>query len=275
MAEAVAAADAARGRARAELEGLVRIPSVGAEPEHRADVDASAAATAAMLEAHGLESVRLLVEDDSPPFVVGEWMHAPPDAPTVLLYAHHDVQPTGPLEHWSSDPFVPTERDGRLFGRGTADDKAGAVAHAHAVGAWLASVGELPCNVRILIEGEEEVGSPHLHGFLAANIDDLRSDVLVLADCSNWEVGVPGLTYSLRGNVLADISVRALDAAQHSGLVGGIVPDPVMALARILASLVDDHGDPAFPGATAGLRPATAREREPLPGLDEIGRAHV
>ncbi|MFM8238518.1 MAG: M20/M25/M40 family metallo-hydrolase [Actinomycetota bacterium] len=268
-ADVVAFADAAHARARAELEALVRIPSVGAEAAHRSDVDASAEATAALLETHGLEHVRLLTVGDAPPFVVGDWLHAPAGAPTVLLYAHHDVQPSGPLEHWASDPFEPTERDGRLYGRGTADDKAGAVAHAHAVGAWLAATGGVPSNVRILIEGEEEVGSPHLHEFLAAHIDELRSDVLVLADCSNWAVGIPGLTYSLRGLTAADISVRALDGAQHSGLVGGIVPDPVMALAGILASLVDEHGDPAFAGATAGLRPATPREREPLPGLDD------
>lgn len=269
VAEAVAAADAAGDRARAELEALVRIPSVGAEPGHRSDVDASAEATAALLEDHGLERVRLATVGDAPPYVIGEWMHAPADAPTLLLYAHHDVQPAGPLEHWASDPFVPTERDGRLFGRGTADDKAGAVAHAHAVGAWLAATGGVPCNVRILIEGEEEVGSPHLHEFLASHLDELRSDALVLADCSNWDVGVPGLTASLRGMTAADIAVRALDGAQHSGLVGGIVPDPVMVLAGILASLVDEHGDPAFAGATAGLRPASARERAPLAGLDD------
>ena len=266
---AVAAADAASPRARNELDDLVRIPSVGAEPEHRADVTASAEATAALLAGHGLEDVRLATVGESPPFVVGEWLNAPPGAPTVLLYAHHDVQPAGPLEHWSSDPFEPTERDGRLYGRGTADDKAGAVAHAHAVGAWLAATGSVPCNVRILVEGEEEVGSPHLHEFLAAHHEELRSDVLVLADCSNWAVGVPGLTTSLRGLTAADISVRALDGAQHSGLVGGVVPDPVMALARILGSLVDEHGDPAFAGATAGLRPSSERDRRPLPGLDD------
>jgi acetylornithine deacetylase/succinyl-diaminopimelate desuccinylase-like protein len=195
-------------------------------------------------------------------------MHAGPDAPTVLLYAHHDVQPPGIVENWASDPFEPTERDGRLYGRGAADDKAGAVAHAHAVGAWLAAGGP-PCNVRVLVEGEEEIGSPTLHAFLTSHFDDLRADVLVLADAGNWDVGIPGLTYSLRGVALADVELRALDSPQHSGLTGGAVPDPAMALARVLASLVDEHGDPAYAGAFAGLREASAEERVPLAGFDD------
>jgi acetylornithine deacetylase/succinyl-diaminopimelate desuccinylase-like protein len=127
----------------------------------------------------------------------------------------------------------------------------------------------LPCNVRVLIEGEEEIGSPTLHSFLTAHLDALRSDVLVLADAGNWAVGVPGLTYSLRGLAAADIELRALDGPQHSGMVGGAVPDPVMALARVLASLVDEHGDPAFEGAYTGLREPSAQEREPIAGFDD------
>ena len=158
----------------------------------------------------------------------------------------------GIVENWESDPFEPDERDGRLYGRGAADDKAGGVAHAHAVSAWLTSTGTLPCNVRVLVEGEEEIGSPTLHAFLAAHLDELRSDVLVLADAGNWKVGVPGLTYSLRGLAAADIELRALDGPVHSGMAGGAIPDPVMALARVLASLVDEHGDLAFDGRFRG-----------------------
>jgi acetylornithine deacetylase/succinyl-diaminopimelate desuccinylase-like protein len=266
---AVAAAEAAAGTARAELESLVRIPSISADPERRPDVEASAHATAALLEAHGLEAVRLASVGGAPPYVIGESMHAPAGAPTVLLYAHHDVQPPGLVENWESDPFEPAERDGRLYGRGTADDKAGAVTHAHAVGAWLETAGTVPCNVRVLVEGEEEIGSPTLHAFLDAHRDELRSDVLVLADAGNWDVGVPGLTYSLRGLAAADVELRALDGPQHSGLAGGAVPDPVMALARVLASLVDEHGDPAFAGATAGLRAPADAERAPVAGFDD------
>ena len=219
----------------------MRIPSVSADPEQNGRVRESAEATAVLLERSGMEHVRLAGVEGSHPYVIVEWMHAGPDAPTVLLYAHHDVQPPGIVERWSSDPFTPVERDGRLYGRGSADDKAGAVADATAVAAWLDTAGSLPCNVRVLIEGEEEIGSPTLHRFLTEHADELRSDVLVLADAGNWKVGTPGLTYSLRGLAAADIELRALDGPVHSGMAGGAVPDPVMALARVLSSLVDDQ----------------------------------
>ena len=266
---AVETADAAGERARADLEALVRIPSISADPHRQADVQASADATVELLRAHGLENVRVAGVEGSQPFVIGEWMHAGADAPTVLLYAHHDVQPPGVVENWASEPFEPEERDGRLYGRGAADDKAGAVAHAYAMSAWLAGGDGPPCNVRVLIEGEEEIGSPTLHAFLTAHLDELRSDVLVLADAGNWDVGVPGLTYSLRGLALADIQLRALDGPQHSGMVGGAIPDPVMALALVLASLVDEHGDPAFDGAFDGLRAPTSAERAAIEGFDD------
>jgi acetylornithine deacetylase/succinyl-diaminopimelate desuccinylase-like protein len=269
VASAVAVANGAIDRARAELEELVRIPSISADPARRADVQTSAEATADLLGAHGLENVRLADVNGSHPYVIGEWMHAGPGAPTVLLYAHHDVQPPGIVENWESDPFEPAERGGRLYGRGSADDKAGAVAHAHAVSAWLAASGALPCNVRVLIEGEEEIGSPTLHAFLNAHIDELRSDVLVLADAGNWKVGVPGLTYSLRGLAAADIELRALDGPVHSGMAGGAIPDPVMALARLLASLVDEHGDLTVDGLWEEVDTPPESERAPIEGLDD------
>jgi acetylornithine deacetylase/succinyl-diaminopimelate desuccinylase-like protein len=269
LTDAVAAVDAAQDQARAELEELVRIPSISADPDRRDDVHASAEATADLLRSHGLESVRLANVDGSHPYVIGEWMHAGKNVPTVLLYAHHDVQPPGIVENWESDPFEPDERGGRLYGRGSADDKAGGVAHAHAVSAWLTTNGSLPCNVRVLIEGEEEIGSPTLQAFLEAHVDELRSDVLVLADAGNWKVGVPGLTYSLRGLAAADIELRALDGPIHSGMAGGAIPDPVMGLAHVLASLVDDHGDIAIDGLWGDVRPTTADERVAIDGLDD------
>ena len=269
LADAVAAVAAGQGAARAELEALVRIPSISADPNRRDDVRASAEATADLLRAHGLESVRLAGVEGSQPYVIGEWMHAPADAPTVLLYAHHDVQPPGVVDNWESDPFEPAERAGRLYGCGSCDDKAGGVAHAHAVSAWLTTSGALPCNVRVLIEGEEEIGSPTLLAFLEAHRDELRSDVLVLADAGNWKVGVPGLTYSLRGLAAADIELRALDGPVHSGMAGGAVPDPVAGLARVLASLVDERGDVAVDGIWDDVRPPTEAERTPIAGLDD------
>jgi len=269
LADAVAAVEAGQAAARSELEDLVRIPSISADPDRRGDVRASAEATADLLRAHGLESVRLASVEDSHPYVIGEWMHAGADAPTVLLYAHHDVQPPGIVDNWESDPFEPAERGGRLFGRGSADDKAGGVAHAHAVSAWLTTSGGLPCNVRVLIEGEEEIGSPTLLAFLEAHRDELRSDVLVLADAGNWSVGVPGLTYSLRGLAAADVELRALDGPVHSGMAGGAVPDPVAGLAKVLASLVDERGDVAVEGIWDAVRPPTEAERTPIAGLDD------
>ncbi len=266
---AIAAADAASARARAELESLVRIPSISADPARNGDVNASAEATSELLRAAGIENIRVTGVEGSKPFVLGEWMHAGPDQPTVLFYAHHDVQPPGEVDNWKSDPFEPEERDGRLYGRGAADDKAGAVAHAHAVSAWLETAGGLPCNVRVLIEGEEEIGSPMLHAFLTADLDELRSDVMVLADAGNWDVGVPGLTYSLRGIAAADVELRVLDSPQHSGMVGGVIPDPVMALARVLTSLTNRYGDPAFAGAFDGLREPRPDERVAISGLDD------
>ena len=263
---AVAHARADLDVAQRELEGLVRIPSISADPAHFDDVDACAASIADLMRDAGLHDVRELRVDDGLPYVVGEWMRHE-DAPTVLLYAHHDVQPPGYVERWSADPFEPVERNGRLFGRGTADDKAGAIAHVAAVRAWLRTAGELPCNVKVLVEGEEEIGSPGLASFLDAHVDALRSDVLLLADAGNWSVGTPGLTYSLRGLAGVDVRVRALDSPVHSGMAGGVVPDPVIALSQMLATLVDEHGDPAFDGCWDDYEPPDAAERARLEAL--------
>jgi acetylornithine deacetylase/succinyl-diaminopimelate desuccinylase-like protein len=263
---AVAAAHEDLDAAQRDLEALVRIPSISADPDAVGDVDACASSVADLMRDAGLHDVRELRVDEGLPYVVGEWTRRP-DAPTVLLYAHHDVQPPGYVERWSSDPFEPVERDGRLYGRGTADDKAGAVAHVAAVRAWLRTAGELPCNVKVLVEGEEEIGSPGLAGFLDAHVDALRSDVLLLADAGNWSVGTPGLTYSLRGLAGVDVRVRALDGPLHSGMAGGAVPDPVLALAQMLASLVDEHGDPAFDNCWDDYDPPDAAERARLEAL--------
>ena len=244
----------------ATLCDMVRIPSVSGDPAHAADVQRSADAVSAALEAAGLDQVRQREVDGSPPYVIGEWMQSD-GAPTVLLYAHHDVQPPGHVENWRSEPFEPFERGGRLYGRGTADDKAGAVAHAATVAAWLRTAGALPCNVRVLVEGEEEIGSPRLEAFLTKHLDELAADVLVLADASNWKVGVPGITYSLRGIAGVDVRLRALDGPVHSGMAGGPVPDPAVALAKVIGSMVDERGDVAIAGFADDATPLTATER--------------
>lgn len=265
--DAVESFSRSSARARSQLEGLIGIPSVSAPDFDPAEVVRSAEKTAEILELAGLENVRLLGVDGAHPNVVGEWLHAP-SAPTVLLYAHHDVQPPGFADRWTSDPFVPTERDGRLYGRGSADDKAGAVAHAACVAAWLDATGSMPVNVRILVEGEEEIGSPNLESFLRRHADELAADVLVLADAGNWAVGVPGITYALRGVGSAVVRVRSMRSPLHSGLAGGPVPDPAMALAKGLASLTSDDGDIAIAGFHDDVREPTARERERLAALD-------
>jgi len=274
LSAAVARAGDVMDDARRDLEQLVRIPSVGIDPAHERDVEASADATAEMLVRWGLENVRLASIEGSAPYVIGEWLHGG-DAPTVLLYAHHDVQPPGVEARWSSPPFEPVERNGRLYGRGSADDKAGAVAHAAAVGAWLQTGPGPPCNVRVLVEGEEEISSPHLFAFLEQHAQELRSDVLVLADAENWAVGVPALTYSLRGIGGFDVTLRALRGPVHSGMAGGAVPDPVMALAKVLASLTDERGDIAVPGYYDDVAPTSDAQRDALDALGGVDDLRV
>ncbi len=205
-----------------ELVALTRIPSVSATGHDPAEVRRSAEHTAQLLTDAGLEGVELLELDsaDAHPYVTGHWLHAGEEAPTVLLYAHHDVQPVGTPARWSSEPFDPVTRDGRLYGRGAADDKAGVLAHVAAIRGWLQARGRLPVNVKVVIEGEEEIGSPHLHAFLEQYAEQLDADVIVLADCMNWQVGWPALTWSLRGLMDGTVTVQDDAAAGALGHVG-------------------------------------------------------
>lgn len=255
-------------RIRTELERLVRIPSVSAPGFDDRQVRRSADATAAWLRRSGFDDARLLELPGSHPAVYGS-VRGPAGSPRILLYAHHDVQPPGPADLWASPPFEPSERDGRLFGRGTADDKAGIAVHMAATRAW---AGKPPLGVTVLIEGEEEMGSPHLSEFLQAYGSLLRADAVVIADCSNWAIGQPTLITSLRGIADCVVEVRTLDHAVHSGKYGGPVPDALTATCRLIATLHDATGDVAvkglhfgpphameFPGSLlreiAGLRP--------------------
>jgi acetylornithine deacetylase/succinyl-diaminopimelate desuccinylase-like protein len=236
--------------ARTDLERLVRIPSVSADPDAARHVWASAATTAGLLRQAGLPEVDVVTAGDSRPAVLGR-RPGPAGAPVVLLYAHHDVQPPGEAADWDSDPFVPSERDGRLYGRGTADDKAGVAVHLAALRALsIVFRDRLPVGVTVLVEGEEEIGSPALVPFLSAFRDALRADVVVFADAANWTTDTPALTTSLRGGTSVVVEVRTLDHGVHSGMYGGPVPDALTALCRVLASLHDDRGDVAVPGLT-------------------------
>ena len=259
-----------------DLEALARIPSIGADPAHAHDVVKSAELTIAILQAHGLENVRMLHLDGAHPSVLGEWMHATdPNAPTVLLYAHHDVQPPGVVANWTSDPFEPVERNGRLYARGVCDDKAGVLAHAAAVKAWLDTHATLPCNVKVFIEGEEESGSPNLERFLTTYREDLRSDVFVLADAGQWKVGEPAITYMLRGLATIDVTLRALDGPVHSGIFGGAVPDPTISLAKLIASMVNEHNDVDIAGFADDVRPLTEAERQRIVGLGSSAESYL
>src|SRR5919199_4571764 len=233
---------------RAALEALVRIPSVSADPARGDDVRRSAEATAELFRAEGFDDVQILHADGGAPAVVAR-KPAPAGAPTVLLYAHHDVQPVGDPFDWDSEPFEPTERGARLYGRGAADDKAGIAAHLAAVRTHGSA---LPVGVTVLVEGEEEIGSPTLEAFLAEHQALLAADVIVIADSGNWDIGEPALTTSLRGLVDCVVEVRTLHHGVHSGMWGGVVPDAVTALARLLATLHDDEGNVAVPGLVSG-----------------------
>ncbi|HWJ65525.1 MAG TPA: dipeptidase [Nocardioides sp.] len=233
---------------RSDLEALVRIQSVSADPARLDQVEESARATAALFAAEGVDVEIVRAFDGAPPAVIGE-KKGPEGAPTVLLYAHHDVQPENDHAEWDSPPWEPTERDGRLYARGAADDKAGILTH---IAALRAFGDELPVTVRLFIEGEEEVGSDTLVDLLEAYRDRLAADVIVIADSGNWDIGVPALTTSLRGLVRMDVEVRTLTHAVHSGMWGGLAPDALMTLARLIASLHDDRGNVAVVGLHSG-----------------------
>jgi acetylornithine deacetylase/succinyl-diaminopimelate desuccinylase-like protein len=239
------------GNIREGLERLVSIPSVSAEGHDAEMVRCSAEETAAWLERSGLQGIRFLEVTGAHPAVFGH-TPGPPGSPTVLLYAHHDVQPPGDEELWDSPPFDPTEREGRLFGRGTADDKAGIAVHAAALQAWQELHGRPPVNITVFIEGEEEIASQNLGTFLQEYGSLLEADAIVLADCSNWSIGKPALTTSLRGILDVIIEVRTLDHAVHSGSYGGPVPDALLALCRLIASLHNSDGDLTVDGLKSG-----------------------
>ena len=227
-----------------DLEDLVRIQSVSADPQRLAEVEKSALKTAQLLAAEGVGAEVVRAHDGAPPAVIGE-RTGPEGAPVVLLYAHHDVQPENDPADWDSPPFEPTVRGERLFGRGAADDKAGIAVH---VGALRALGDDLPVTVRFFIEGEEEVSSATLPDLLRLYHDRLAADVIVIADAGNWDIGVPSLTTSLRGLIRMDVEVRTLTHAVHSGMWGGLVPDAIMALTRLLATLWTEDGSPAVEG---------------------------
>jgi acetylornithine deacetylase/succinyl-diaminopimelate desuccinylase-like protein len=266
-------------RAIEDLSRLVRIPSIAFPGYDDAPVRDSAAATAEILEAAGFGAVRLIeLPDVGHPAVFGE-VAGPAGAPTILLYAHHDVQPEGPLEEWASPPFEPERRGGRLYGRGTSDDKCGIVLHASAMRAW---EGRPPVTIKVIVEGEEEAATAHLPFLIEGHKDLLAADVVGVADGGNWRTSVPALETSIRGVVDCRITVRVLDLAVHSGSFGGPIPDALSALARVLASLHDERGNVAIDGLVEApwggveISEDDLREEAPVrPGVELLGSGSI
>ncbi|WP_185934598.1 dipeptidase [Mycolicibacterium hodleri] len=262
---------------RADLEALVRIESVWADHGRRDEVHRTAEMVSKLLSEAGFDDIRTVSEGGAPAVIARR--PAPEGAPTVLLYAHHDVQPEGDVSKWASAPFEPTERDGRLYGRGTADDKAGIATHLAAIRAF---DGDLPVGVTVFVEGEEESGSPSLGALLGAHRDLLAADVIVIADSMNWTTEIPSLTVSLRGLADCIVEVATLDHGLHSGMWGGVVPDAVSVLVRLLASLHDDDGNVAVEGlhegSAADVEYSDEQVREEtgmLDGVTQIGTGSV
>ncbi len=229
-----------------QLFDFLRIPSVSARSEHASDTREAADWLAARMRDAGLDAG--VLETPGHPVVLGEWRGAGPDAPTLLIYGHYDVQPPEPLDEWTSPPFEPEVRDGRVYARGSADDKGQLYMHVKALEAHLLATGSLPLNVVVVAEGEEEIGSPNLVPFVEAHRDRLAADVVVISDSNMFAPGQPSLLFSLRGLAYCEVHVRGARSDLHSGAYGGAVPNPAMALARMLATLHDDEGHIAIPG---------------------------
>ncbi len=240
----IAAIDGLFPSVRTSLAQLVSIPSVSAPDFDPAPMRASAELTATLLEGAGLRSVSLLEIEGAHPAVFGE-TPGPAGSPTVLLYAHHDVQPPGGEAAWTSPPFTPAERGGRLYGRGASDDKAGLMVH---VAALTALRDAMPVHVKVIVEGEEEIGSPHMAELLSRYGDRLGADTVVIADSANWRIGQPALTTSLRGLIDCVVEVRTAQHGVHSGMFGGPLIDALTVLAHLLATLHDEHGRPTVEG---------------------------
>lgn len=276
MTDVLAAVDRVLPSVRADLERLVAIPSISSDPDHGGDVEASAAYVAERLRELGGQVE--IVAEGGKPAVIGRF-RGPEGAPTVTLYAHHDVQPVGDPAQWTSRPFTATQRGDRLFGRGAADDKGGFGVHLAALRAF---DGKPPVHVTVFVEGEEEIGSPTLPAIFERHGDKLACDVFVIADSGNWAQGEPAFTTTLRGMAELYVEVATLDHGLHSGQFGGLVPDALLVLTRMLASLHDEDGSVAVAGLVAGAAPdldypedRLRAESGVLPGVRFIGTGSV
>jgi acetylornithine deacetylase/succinyl-diaminopimelate desuccinylase-like protein len=243
------------------LADLVAVPSISTDGEHQAEIERTAVLTCDLMRDAGLHNVEVLKVGGSLPYAYGEWLEAP-GKPTVFLYAHHDVQPVNYIEQWQSDPWKLTRKDGRLFARGSADDKGAISAFLGAIAAYRKTSNHLPVNVKMVVEGEEEIGSKNLMKFFDVHKKRIQSDVIVVCDTENIEVGLPSITYSLRGIVAVKVEVTSAKMPVHSGMVGGALPDAALALNKVLSKLYWGNGPVPVPGFYDAVRPLTDKERQ-------------
>jgi acetylornithine deacetylase/succinyl-diaminopimelate desuccinylase-like protein len=242
------------------LAALVSIQSISTDGEHLAEIERTAKLTCDQMRQAGLHNVEVLKVGQSLPYAYGEWLEAP-SKPTVFLYAHHDVQPINYVEQWLSDPWKLTRKDGRLFARGAADDKGAISAFLGAISAYRKTGNTLPVNIKMVVEGEEEVGSKNLLKFFEVHKQKIKSDVVVVCDTENIEVGIPSITYSLRGIVGVQVDVNTARIPVHSGMGGGGLPDAAIALSQILGRLYWDNGPLPIPGFYDQVRQLSEKER--------------
>ena len=248
-----------------ELKEFLRIPSVSTKSEHKKDIERAAHWVAEKLSAAGLENIEI-TPTKMHPVVYGESLHAPGKA-TVLFYGHYDVQPAEPLDLWTSPAFEPTVRDGSLFGRGTADDKGQVHIHLKALEALKNATGRLPVNVKVIVEGEEEVGSVNLWDFMTKNRERLKSDALIVSDTAMLAKGVPSITYGLRGLNYYQVEITGPAQDLHSGVFGGAVPNPLTVLSELIARLHDKNFRVTVPDFYKDVAQVSAAERKALNGL--------
>lgn len=244
-----------------ELFDLLRIPSISADSDYKDDVHRAAKFVAGQLEKTGLEKVKI-EETEGHPIVFGEHLQAGPDKPTILIYGHYDVQPPDPLDEWETPPFEPTVRNGKIFARGASDDKGQSFTHIKAIESFLKTGTDLPVNVKFIIEGEEEIGSPSLVPFLAANKDRLDCDMVLVSDTAMFAEDTPSITYGLRGLMYLEVEVVGPNRDLHSGVYGGGVQNPVNALCEMIARLKDEKGVIQVPDFYDKVRPLMGKERE-------------
>jgi len=249
-----------------DLAALVAIPSISTDGEHQKEIEQTAELTCEQMRRAGLHNVTTLRSSGSNPYAYGEWLGAA-GKPTVFLYAHHDVQPTNYLEQWQSPPWTLTPRAGRLYARGAADDKGAITAQLAAIASWLKTKGTLPVNVKMLVEGEEEIGSQNLLSFFKEQKQRLQSDVIVVCDTENLDTGLPSITYALRGVVALLVEVQSASLPVHSGMAGGALADAALALNVVLARLYWGNGPLPIPHFYDKVRPLTQREHEAMASL--------